>query len=218
MMEPKDYTGKRFGKLIVLGISDKKGKSGHKYYRCLCDCGNEKDISASHLATGASKSCGCGVRLATIKRNTTHGLSKSRLFTKWMNMKSRCSNPNDKAYAYYGGKGIKVCDEWQTNFMAFYDWSMSNGYSDNLTIERIDVNGDYMPNNCKWIPFCDQAKNKSNNRFVEINGTKKLISEWCKESPVSMTTIYQRIRNGWNEIDAITMPDQRKIRKNRKGE
>ena len=208
MMKVKDYTGVRFGMLTVLRPA--YIKKGHKYYTCRCDCGNIKDISGSHLATGASKSCGCGVVRATIKRNTTHGLSKTRLFSIWMGMKRRCFNPNEPSYQYYGGRGITMCKEWKSDFMNFHDWSIENGYSDNLSIDRINADGNYEPTNCRWANAKEQASNKTNNHIVTINGVSKPIMEWCKEYSVTATTVYQRMRNGWNEIDAITKPDQRK--------
>lgn len=208
-MKAKDYTGQRFGKLVVLGLSEKRGKSGHKYYRCLCDCGKEKDISASHLVTGASKSCGCGVLLALKKRNTTHGMSRSRLFTIWMGMKRRCMNPNEKSYVYYGGRGISICDEWKADFMAFHDWSVNNGYAENLSIDRIDSDGNYEPSNCRWVPLSEQNRNKRDNHLVTINGKTQLMSDWCKESKVSMTTVYERLRKGYKIEDALFAPDQR---------
>lgn len=210
-MSAKDYTGNRYGMLTVLGVAYKK--SGHKYYTCKCDCGNTKVISASHLVTGASKSCGCMVRRSTIERNTTHGQSKTRLYTIWTSMKKRCFDPNSHAYHLYGNRGITVCDEWKESFESFRDWSIANGYSDSLSIDRIDVDGNYEPGNCRWTTAIGQARNKRNNRVVTINGVTKFMVDWFEESPVSITTIYQRLRNGWNVEDAILKPDQRKCKR-----
>lgn len=209
-MKAKDYTGERFGKLLVIGVSERKDKTGHKFYRCLCDCGKEKDISGSHLATGASKSCGCEVGSSAKKRNTTHGMSHSRLFSIWMGMKKRCTNANDRSYKHYGGRGINICDEWKADFMSFYDWSINNGYTEDLSIDRIDVNGNYEPSNCRWVSRLEQAKNKRSNHEVTINGKTQLITDWCKESPVTATTVYARLRQGYKVKDAIFMPDQRR--------
>ena len=208
MMRKKDYTGERFGMLTVLSYS--KTIKGHKYYKCQCDCGNIKDISGSHLVTGASKSCGCMVVKTTIKRSTTHGQSHTRLFSIWQGMKDRCYNSNSAVYKYYGKRGITISDEWKNDFSAFQKWSMEHGYSDDLSIERIDVNGNYDPSNCEWITLKDQAKNRTTSRYITINGITKQMIDWCKESPVTTTTVYKRIRDGWNVIDALTKPDQRK--------
>lgn len=211
MMIAKDYSGMRFGKLTVLRLS--YVRKGHKYYTCQCDCGRIKDICGSHLATGASRSCGCMVREATIRRNTTHGQSKTRLFSIWSSMRERCSNKNLKAYKWYGGRGITVCPEWNESFENFKDWSMKNGYSESLSIDRINNDGNYEPNNCRWVGAKEQARNSRNNHVVTINGVSKIITEWFEESPVTHTTIYQRIKDGWEVQDAIMKPDQRKNRR-----
>ena len=208
-MNVSEMVGKRYGYLTVLHIAEKKDKSGRKYLVCKCDCGNVKIIAAGHVRSGASKSCGCKGKEAVIKRCTTHGKSNSRLFTIWQGIKRRCNNQNDQSFDHYGGRGISMCKEWSDDFQSFYEWSMSNGYSDDLTIDRIDVNGNYEPSNCRWATRKTQSRNKRNNHFVSINGVNQCISDWCKVSPVSMTTIYQRIRNGWDIEKAILLPNQR---------
>lgn len=206
-MRERDLTGLQFGDLTVISLAlREKGK--RKYYRCQCSCGNIKDISASHLVTGASRSCGCKVRERTIERNLKHGDTNTRLFSIWSSMRKRCNNKNDM---HYGGRGISVCNEWN-DYQTFKEWSIASGYDDNLTIERIDVNKGYCPQNCTWIPLSKQAKNKTNSRYVTINGKTALITEWCKVAPVTVTTVYQRIRNGWNVEDALTLTDRRKVK------
>jgi hypothetical protein len=119
-------------------------------------------------------------------------------------------NKNDKSYKYYGARGIVVCESWRDSFEHFYEWSISNGYSDDLTIERIDVNGNYDPSNCKWITQKEQARNKRNNHRVEIDGNNLIITDWAKLSPVTATTIYQRLKDGCDVKSAIMTPDKRK--------
>ena len=204
-----EIVGKRYGKLVVLAIDTYKDKSNHKYLLCQCDCGNQKKIAMNHIRSGASRSCGCGVVESTIKRNTTHNGTHSRLFNIWNGIKRRCFNRNDSRFKYYGGRGITLAPEWE-DFSAFQKWSFAHGYSDSLTIERIDVNGNYCPENCKWIPFEEQARNKTNNRRITINGETHLISEWCKAANVSTTQVYWRLRQGWNIQDALFKPDARK--------
>lgn len=156
----RDITGDRFGHLEVVEKTDKRDASGHSYYKCKCDCGNIKLIARTHLVSGKTISCGCHKNQETTKRNTTHNLSKTRLFGIWMGVKKRCYNPHCKSFKYYGARGISVDALWLEDFKNFYDWSMNNGYKENLTIERINVNGNYEPSNCTWIPFAEQAKNR----------------------------------------------------------
>lgn len=169
-----DLTGQKFGRLTVIkkvGI-DKYGKS---IWLCKCDCGNEKEVKSDNLRRGVTKSCGC-YNIDMLKRrdktqisnlNKKHGKYKTRLYRIWQAMKERCYNPNRWNYDKYGGKGIVVCDEWRNDFMNFYNWAMANGYNDNLSIDRIDNNGNYEPSNCRWTDCCMQGYN----RGVQSNST-----------------------------------------------
>lgn len=132
-----------------------------------------------------------------------HGLAKTKLYKKWGSMKTRCNNPNVKDYPNYGGRGIKVCKEWSDDFGLFYKWAMENGYEDGLTLERKNFNGDYEPNNCCWIPFIAQARNKTQNHFVTINGETKTIVEWSEISGIPPKTLRHRIVNGWSESELL---------------
>lgn len=158
-----DLTGRKFNRLTVI---EKAGndKYGHPKWKCICDCGNETIVLASQLRTGNTKSCGCLVKETNVKLRTTHGMKKSRIYRTWINMKVRCTYQKDKCYKDYGGRGITVCSEWMDSFQAFYDWAMKNGYNDDLTIDRKDVNGNYCPENCKWITMAEQQKNKRNSK------------------------------------------------------
>lgn len=212
MKKSKEMIGKKFGCLTILGISSHTDKFKHKYLDCKCDCGKVKAIAMYHITSGASRSCGCKVTEATIRRNTTHGGTGTRLFNIWASMRKRCTNPNEKAYKHYGARGIKISSEW-SNFDAFRDWSLNHGYDDSLTIDRINVNGDYCPSNCRWISNEEQSRNRTNNRRITINGETRLMVDWLKESPVSATTVYDRLRKGWTVEDALFITDRRRVRR-----
>ena len=150
-MKLVDLTGQRFGRLVVLRRAENIGRQ--TAWLCKCDCGNEKTVPMWNLRSGQTISCGCyadEVRVANGKAGQTHGLSYSRLYTIWIGMKQRCYYPKHKHFKRYGERGIKVCDEWKDSFETFHDWAMANGYADNLTIDRENVNGDYCPANCRW--------------------------------------------------------------------
>lgn len=191
-MKAIDLTGQRFGRLNVISLSPKRS-GGHLHWICGCECGNTITVLGYNLRNGNTKSCGCLQKEIAAKRQYKHGQTGSRLFVAWVHMKQRCSNPNDHAYNYYGGRGIKVCDEWANDFQAFQDWAMSHGYSDKLTIDRIDVNGDYCPENCRWITIQEQQKNKRDNTTVLFNGHCKTVGDWAREFNCFPGSVYREI-------------------------
>lgn len=164
---------------------------------CKCDCGKEKAVPAWNLVSGQTASCGCKKK-DIVNKTITHGQSYTRLYTIWVGMKQRCYYRKHKHYSEYGGRGITVCNEWKNNFQAFHDWSIANGYSDDLTIDRIDVNGIYSPENCQWVTQKEQNNNTRNNHFLEYNGEIHTISEWSKITGIPRTTICNRIKYGWS--------------------
>ena len=159
MAEFMDKAGQKYGRLTVLGLSNTKTKTGHLMWRCQCECGNLCVIAGSDLTTGRTKSCGCIRRNATKERATKHGKSKCyRLYQTWQNMKKRCLNNKSTEYKNYGGRGITVCSEWADSFETFEAWALKNGYKNNLTIDRINVDGNYCPENCQWLTKSENSK------------------------------------------------------------
>ena len=202
-----DLTGKRFGRLTVIERSKSENKMSK--WKCKCDCGNDTIVYRNALITGATASCGCLQRDAVSK----HGLYNTRLYRIWAHMKERCYNLNYKHFSDYGGRGITVCDEWKNDFAEFYNWAMSNGYSDDLTIDRINNDGNYEPSNCRWVDMNTQENNRRNNHFITINGVTHTVAEWAKIKGISQHTIYARLKIGWSEYDAITKSYDARIRR-----
>lgn len=185
-----ELLNKKFGKLIITEIVD------YRTIRCRCDCGNEKVFRKYNVLTGNSKNCGCEHYKSLLDRNFKHGKSRSRIYSTYLGMKGRCYNPNEYAYEWYGNKGIKLCDEWlgENGFMNFYNWAILNGYNDSLSIERIDINKNYCPENCKWIPLSEQLLNTSKTIKIESNGNIISVKELSKKYNIPKNTIYSRIK------------------------
>lgn len=138
--------------------------------------------------------------------NYKHGQRKTRLYRIWANMKNRCNNPKSTFYDRYGGRGITICDEWLHDFQAFHDWAMSHGYSDELSIDRIDNDKGYFPENCRWANMKNQATNRSNSHIVIIDGVSKTLMEWSELYAVNYKTVRDRIKRGWTEERALKTP------------
>lgn len=195
-----DLTGQKYGRLTVI---ERCGSNslGNAMWRCRCDCGNEIVIRGSCLTTGNTKSCGCYRREQTISRSQTHGKSHTRIHYEWQSMKNRCFDKKDKSYPDYGERGITVCPEWLGKHGAenFISWAYNNGYSDDLTIDRKDPDGNYCPENCRWSTRKEQANNKRNNILVTYNGETKTLKQWCEELNLDYAITRQRIRrNHWS--------------------
>lgn len=205
-----DITGQRFGRLTAIKRMESIKTKGGKFrgrWLCKCDCGNKKIILLDDLRGGHTNSCGCLGDENRRNVNRIHGMTGTRIYSEWLSMKARCYNKDLDCYGRYGGRGIKVCSEWKDNFQAFYDWAMENGYKDNLTIERKDVNGDYCPENCEWITMKEQAKNRRTTlRVKDENGNEVYAMDVAKEKGISMHVVVARKRNGWSLEDALNTP------------
>lgn len=192
----KDIIGKRFGRLLVVEMVDERSKCGEIKYLCKCDCGNEKIIVGTSMRNGSTRSCGCLISEETARRAKIHGQSNTRLYKIWSGMIERCINPNRNEYMYYGGRGINVCNEWLNDFKSFYEWAMSHGYSDDLSIDRIDVNGNYCPENCRWATPKEQSDNTRKTVHITVNGVTKNATDWAKTIGVGRSTISRHVKKG----------------------
>lgn len=192
----KDMTGYVFNDCRVI----ERAESGNKraMWLCECFCGNNFIESGSRIREGSRKSCGCLRKKQTIKRNTKHNKSHTRLYHIWCGIKARCNNPNNPYFYRYGGRGIKICDEWNKSFDEFYKWSDKNGYSEKLTIDRIDNDGNYEPDNCRWANYSMQGRNKRNNALSEYKGKLRTRAEIAELTGLSYDTIRRREQS---EID-----------------
>ena len=205
-MKVIDLTGQRFGRLQVIEECG-RSKDGQKVYRCKCDCGNETKVTSGNLRHAHTQSCGCIKREQTIKQNkesAKHGGCGTRLYGIWLDMRQRCQYRKSINWHLYGGRGIKVCKQWDDDFTAFRDWAEANGYHESLQLDRIDVDGNYEPANCRWATLDEQNNNKRTCVYVTINGQTKTVTEWCMETGVNRHTAYSRIRNGWEPERAVT--------------
>lgn len=184
-----------------MGVSDK----GQRLWLCKCDCGNTIVKSTNAIHSKKRHSCGCLRK--NHPNNTRHGMCYTRINSIYRKMKQRCLSPNDSRYKDYGGRGIQVCEEWlgKDGFSKFYEWAMSNGYSDELTIDRIDVNGNYEPSNCRWITKLEQSKNTRKNIKLTYQGRTMIIKDWARELNIPYETLRRRIlKYGWSVDKAFT--------------
>lgn len=210
----RDLTNMKFGRLKVVKYLYTKQKKA--IWLCQCDCGNSINVNAGALTSGNTKSCGCLKHDIAKKHysqlNKKHGMKNTKIYKKWLAIKKRCSKQYTKDYKNYGGRGIKVCDEWKNDFMNFYNWAIENGYREDLTLDRIDVNGNYEPNNCRWITNLEQQNNKRNNRYIEYNKEKHTISEWSRLTGINKNTLLQRINRKIDKNKIFYKGDLRNVK------
>ncbi len=209
----KDLTGYKFGKWTVVSLHSKKPhpKGEIRRWNCVCDCGNSKSVLERSLTKGVSKSCGCYHKELLRKRLTKHNMSNTRLYSIWHGINERCTRTGTRISKNYGDRGISVCDEWK-QFEPFHEWAIENGYSEDLSIDRINVNGNYEPSNCRWVDVITQANNTRNNHYVTIGEETFTITQWARLKGISTSGIYLRVKNGMTFEEAITKP-VKKIRK-----
>lgn len=198
----RNLVGQRFGKLTVLRRAKENAKSGNARWVCRCDCGSTSTVIGSQLRRGHTTSCGCN-RLS--KR--AMGYSHERLYRIWTGMHRRCYNPTHDRHQWYGNKGVTVCDEWH-DFLAFRTWALKNGYEDELTIDRVDSDGNYEPANCRWVDIRTQANNRSNNRLLVYKGKEYTATELAEAHGMSPRTIYNRLRLGWSVNEIVKTPER----------
>ena len=206
----KNLTGLKFGKLTVIELDSSYTKK-HKKWFCECDCGNFTSVFGTNLKQGVTTSCGCqssrNNARELVKVNTTHGLSRSKIYRIYHTMKNRCYKKSSKPYNDYGGRGIIICNEWLSDFESFRNWAISNSYEEGLTLERIDVNGNYEPSNCKWITQSEQCNNKRTTLYATIKGETKTLKEWSLLSGIKYNTLHTRKRvYGWDDEDLLRKP------------
>lgn len=192
--DKENLAGKRFGRLTVIR-HDHDDIHRNSYWLCECDCGSKTIATRGDLTSGNTTSCGCYQIEGIRERATTHGMSRTPLYKIWRGMRDRCENENDTAYHRYGGRGINVFDNWK-DFEDFRDWAIDNGYERGLTIDRIDNDADYSPNNCRWVNMQTQCNNRSTNHIIEYNGISHTIMEWTRLFGVKYNTLRQRILRG----------------------
>lgn len=190
-----DLKGQKFGRLQVLSRA-LNSKAGHARWFCRCDCGRERVVQGVNLRSGNSKSCrSC----STSQNNQTHGQSGTPLYRVWQAMIQRCENPNDKYYKNYGGRGIKVCPEWKKDFTTFMTWALANGYEKGLSIDRINNDGNYESENCRFVPMARQSRNTRRNKPIKIGNEVKLAVDWAKQVGIIPQTLRWRFNAGWPE-------------------
>lgn len=197
--------GRRFGRLVVLGADRPiKKRGGHTYLVCICDCGTTCRPTRGNILLGKTKSCGC-LRNDTLHRGPVkHGLRSCPEYPTWLQMKQRCTNPKNKHYADYGGRGIVMCEAWSASFVVFYR-DMGPRPSPRHSIDRIDNDGPYASWNCRWATPSEQASNKRPGRLIEFQGQYNTLSEWARQAGISAATLLSRIQAGWNIQDALTV-------------
>lgn len=200
-----DLTGEKFGRLTVIGLDDKPGRK--TYWICQCECGNVKSVRSDSLKQGVIKSCGCLKKeqdKTNLTANHSHKMSGTRLYEIWQGIKGRCYNPHDTRYHRYGGRGISVCDEWRESFETFCQWALKNGYSDELTIDRTDNDGNYCPENCCWRNSKEQSNNRSTNINITIGNSTRTLTQWCEIFELDSKVVFARYnRNGFVSIDDL---------------
>lgn len=212
----ENLVGMKFGRLTVMDRESPKSKKAKGLWVCKCECGNVIKVNTSDLKSGNTTSCGCKRKETLRQLRTKHGESNTRLYNVWSDMKKRCYNTKNVDYKNYGGRGITVCDEWM-DFQNFYEWAIANGYDETAprgqcTIDRIDVDGCYEPENCRWVDRYIQMNNKRNNRILTYNGESHTLAEWCEIVNIPYSCLKSRLNKlHWSVEKTLTTPTRNKI-------
>ena len=197
----KNLIGEKFGYLEVVGRAPNT-KDGKARWKCICKCGGTTIATSNDLISKHTQSCGCKKFESHNKR---HGQTKTDIHNKWCSMRQRCYDTNHKCYLRYGAVGITVCDEWNKSFEAFRDWSYAHGYKEGLSIDRIDNTKGYSPENCRWVPWCEQSKNRRSNIMITYSEKTQPLKTWCDELNLNYHLIWQRMRKyGYTFEQAIS--------------
>ena len=201
-----NMTGMVFGRLTVIERVENDNQ-GNARWLCQCECGNKKIVRGGSLRQGRIRSCGCLLAESSKKRMTTlltkHGLAGSKLYRVYCAMCERCEKPSCSEYHRYGGRGIKVCDEWLHDRNSFFEWAMKNGYKEGLQIDRINNDGNYEPSNCRWVTQIENCNNTSKNVFLEHNNERHTLSEWSRLLGINRSTIYSRYKAGKSPAEIL---------------
>lgn len=206
-MKKINLVGNKYGRLLV--IERAESLNGRTRWRCKCDCGNECIVHSSSLKSGNTTSCGCYKRENAKKLYSTVRQNDKRLYGVWNGIKQRCFNKNSKSYRNYGGRGIKMDREWANNYEAFYNWAIQAGYHSGLEIDRIDNDGDYCKDNCRFVSRDVQASNKRNVKLYTIGKTTQSLPEWCRQYNIDYYLVRQRVfKLGWPLEKALVTPNQ----------
>lgn len=197
--------GEQYGRLTIIELG-LYISGNRRAVRCRCACGNETVVNVSRLVRGVIQSCGCLQKESVIKKNTKHNLSHTRLYSIWQGIIKRCYSNKYKWFCNYGGRGIIMCDTWRNDFMSFYTWAITHGYADDLTIERVDVNGNYCSENCTWIPRKQQPLNQRERINARFGGQRLNIATLARQHGVQPGLVYGRLHLGWSLLDALQIP------------
>ena len=204
----KDLTGQKFNHLTALRIASRNPL----YWECRCDCGNAKNVRPSNLVRGQVKSCGC----IHHKGNPKHNQCYTRVYRIYAKILRRCFSSDEPCFNNYGGRGITMCDEWKNSFTSFSEWAYSHGYKEGLSIDRIDNNGNYCPENCRWVDPCVQSNNRRINRVFTIGGKTQTLSQWCHDYDIPYSRVHARLHSGWEVEEALSHKYDARIIKRRK--
>jgi hypothetical protein len=208
--EVVDITGNKYGKLLVIN-REGRNKSNKITWKCRCDCGKEVIVTGNNLKNGHTQSCGCLHKEADLRKAKRNNMSETKLGKAWYNMIYRATSPKNREAHRYLNRGITVCDEWRDSFESFVKWSMDNGYADNLSLDRINNNKGYSPDNCRWVNQLTQVRNRENTIYLEYKGEKKTLKEWADILGIKYQTLFNRLRDSkWDVESIIEKPLQNK--------